>query len=57
MKIKAEREEKRRHSGKDINVTVVERELTKEEQFEARLASLEARVAALENRIGPKPQV
>ncbi|CEP67899.1 Uncharacterized [Moorella glycerini] len=56
MKIKVEREEKRKHGNKEVKVTVVERELTKEEQIEARFASLEARVAALEKAV-MKPKV
>lgn len=55
-KIKAEREEKRKHGSKEIEVTVVEHELTQEKQIEARLASLEARVAALEKLV-VKPKV
>lgn len=53
-KIKSERIEKREHGGKRIRITVVERELTPEEQLEQRLAALEARVAALEAKLDRK---
>lgn len=49
-KIKAERIETRLEGGKVLRVTVVERQLTPEEQREQRMAALEVRVAALEAR-------
>lgn len=55
-KIKAERDEERVVNGKRVRVTVVERELTPEEQLEQRLAALEARVATIEERLAKTPK-